>query len=132
VTDIAWIDAALTSARPQALGALLRYFHDLDMAEKAFLALDEEAARKSEDTADNPQAAIEKKQRSEILRRCWSRLSPQHRDIIDLVYYQEKAIPQGRGNRRRAREHREGAHVLRAQAPCGIAQRRGLGSSLIA
>jgi RNA polymerase sigma-70 factor (ECF subfamily) len=94
VTDIAWIDAALTSARPQALGALLRYFHDLDMAEKAFLALDEEAARKSEDTADNPQAAIEKKQRSEILRRCWSRLSPQHRDIIDLVYYQEKAIPE--------------------------------------
>ena len=86
MTDIAWIDAALTSARPQALGALLRYFHDLDMAEKAFLALDEEAARKSEDTADNPQAAIEKKQRSEILRRCWSRLSPQHRDIIDLVY----------------------------------------------
>jgi RNA polymerase sigma-70 factor (ECF subfamily) len=36
VTDIAWIDAALTSARPQALGALLRYFRDLDMAEEAF------------------------------------------------------------------------------------------------
>ena len=30
VTDIAWIDAALTSARPQAVGALLRYFRDLD------------------------------------------------------------------------------------------------------
>ena len=36
VTDIAWIDAALTSARPQALGALLRYFRDLDTAEEAF------------------------------------------------------------------------------------------------
>jgi RNA polymerase sigma-70 factor (ECF subfamily) len=36
VTDIAWIDAALTSARPQALGALLRYFRDLDLAEEAF------------------------------------------------------------------------------------------------
>ena len=36
MTDIAWIDAALTSARPQALGALLRYFRDLDMAEEAF------------------------------------------------------------------------------------------------
>ena len=35
MTDIAWIDAALTSARPQALGALLRYFRDLDMAEEA-------------------------------------------------------------------------------------------------
>jgi RNA polymerase sigma-70 factor, ECF subfamily len=36
VTEIAWIDAALTSARPQAIGALLRYFRDLDQAEEAF------------------------------------------------------------------------------------------------
>jgi RNA polymerase sigma-70 factor (ECF subfamily) len=36
VTDPAWIDATLTSARPQALGALLRYFRDLDTAEEAF------------------------------------------------------------------------------------------------
>jgi RNA polymerase sigma-70 factor (ECF subfamily) len=36
VTDIAWIDAALTSARPQAVGALLRYFRDLDIAEEAY------------------------------------------------------------------------------------------------
>lgn len=36
MTDVAWIDAALTSARPQALGALLRYFRDLDTAEEAF------------------------------------------------------------------------------------------------
>jgi RNA polymerase sigma-70 factor (ECF subfamily) len=36
VSDLAWIDAALTSARPQVLGALLRYFRDLDTAEEAF------------------------------------------------------------------------------------------------
>jgi RNA polymerase sigma-70 factor (ECF subfamily) len=36
VTDLAWIDAALTSARPQAVAALLRYFRDLDTAEEAF------------------------------------------------------------------------------------------------
>jgi RNA polymerase sigma-70 factor (ECF subfamily) len=35
VSEIAWIDAALTAARPQALGALLRYFRDLDEAEEA-------------------------------------------------------------------------------------------------
>ena len=34
--DLAWIEAALTSARPQAIGALLRYFRDLDTAEEAF------------------------------------------------------------------------------------------------
>ena len=36
MTDAAWIDAALTSARPQAVGALLRYFRNLDTAEEAF------------------------------------------------------------------------------------------------
>jgi RNA polymerase sigma-70 factor (ECF subfamily) len=36
VTDLAWIDAALVSARPQAVAALLRYFRDLDTAEEAF------------------------------------------------------------------------------------------------
>src|SRR5437762_7257762 len=36
MTDAAWIDAALTAARPQAVSALLRYFRDLDNAEEAF------------------------------------------------------------------------------------------------
>ena len=36
MTDMAWIDATLVAARPQALGALLRYFRDLDTAEEAF------------------------------------------------------------------------------------------------
>lgn len=35
-SDLSWIPCALTSARPQALGALLRYFRDLDTAEEAF------------------------------------------------------------------------------------------------
>jgi RNA polymerase sigma-70 factor, ECF subfamily len=36
MTDLAWIDAAVTKARPQAIAALLRYFRDLDTAEEAF------------------------------------------------------------------------------------------------
>jgi RNA polymerase sigma-70 factor (ECF subfamily) len=36
MSDAAWIDAAITAARPQAVGALLRYFRDLDTAEEAF------------------------------------------------------------------------------------------------
>ncbi len=34
--DVAWIDAVLRSARPQVVGALLRYFRDLNQAEEAF------------------------------------------------------------------------------------------------
>jgi len=36
LTDPSWIDAALVAARPRAVGALLRYFRDLDLAEEAF------------------------------------------------------------------------------------------------
>jgi RNA polymerase sigma-70 factor (ECF subfamily) len=36
MSEIAWIDAALVSARPQAVAALLRYFRDLDLAEEAY------------------------------------------------------------------------------------------------
>ena len=36
MNDLGWIDAVLASARPQVMGALLRYFRDLDTAEEAF------------------------------------------------------------------------------------------------
>ncbi|MFG1413820.1 RNA polymerase sigma factor [Xanthobacter sp. VTT E-85241] len=35
MSDLAWIDATLAAARPQAVAALLRYFRDLDFAEEA-------------------------------------------------------------------------------------------------
>ncbi|RRI07942.1 RNA polymerase sigma factor [Mesorhizobium tamadayense] len=36
MTDLTWISNAISTARPQAMGALLRYFRDLDAAEEAF------------------------------------------------------------------------------------------------
>ena len=36
MSDLGWIDPVLAAARPQAMGALLRYFRDLDTAEEAF------------------------------------------------------------------------------------------------
>lgn len=36
MTDLDWMHAALAGARPRAVGALLRYFRDLDTAEEAF------------------------------------------------------------------------------------------------
>ncbi len=36
MTDQAWIETALTTSRPQAVAALLRYFRDLDQAEEAY------------------------------------------------------------------------------------------------
>jgi RNA polymerase sigma-70 factor (ECF subfamily) len=36
MSELAWIEGAIVAARPQAMGALLRYFRDLDTAEEAF------------------------------------------------------------------------------------------------
>jgi RNA polymerase sigma-70 factor (ECF subfamily) len=36
MNDLSWIHSAITGARPQVVGALLRYFRDLDTAEEAF------------------------------------------------------------------------------------------------
>jgi RNA polymerase sigma-70 factor (ECF subfamily) len=36
VTTVGWIDAVLRAARPEAIGALLRYFRNFDLAEEAF------------------------------------------------------------------------------------------------
>jgi RNA polymerase sigma-70 factor (ECF subfamily) len=36
VNDLGWIDLAFRAARPRAVGALLRYFRNLDLAEEAF------------------------------------------------------------------------------------------------
>ena len=36
MSELSWIDLALSSARPQAMGALLRHFRNLDLAEEAF------------------------------------------------------------------------------------------------
>ncbi|MCZ7658930.1 MAG: sigma-70 family RNA polymerase sigma factor, partial [Xanthobacteraceae bacterium] len=54
--------------------------------------LDEEQAAAIEDTADDPEVAMQKKDTGEILRQALTRLSPEHREIIDLVYYHEKSV----------------------------------------
>jgi RNA polymerase sigma-70 factor (ECF subfamily) len=56
------------------------------------LELGEDIETSVADPADDPEAALQEKHRSELLRRGLSRLSSEHRKIIDLVYYHEKSI----------------------------------------
>lgn len=44
------------------------------------------------DTADDPETSLHKKQRRSIMIDCLAKLSPTHREIIDLVYYHQKTI----------------------------------------
>jgi len=44
------------------------------------------------DRADDPEAPLQARDRSTVLRRCITRLSAEHREMIDLVYYQEQSM----------------------------------------
>jgi RNA polymerase sigma-70 factor (ECF subfamily) len=59
--------------------------------------LDDDAAAGIEDTSDDPEVAMQKKDTSEALRTCLGALTPEHREIIDLVYYHEKSVEEVAG-----------------------------------
>jgi len=54
--------------------------------------LDETIEATLVDPSDDPALALEKKSQREALRRALAKLSFDHREIIDLVYYHEKSI----------------------------------------
>jgi RNA polymerase sigma-70 factor, ECF subfamily len=73
----------LAIARFKALSQLRRRTED---------QLDDDTAATIEDHGDGPEAMVQKKVNGEILQRMLTELSPEHRMIIDLVYYHEKSI----------------------------------------
>jgi len=54
--------------------------------------LDDDMAEAIEDHNDDPETALAKKDKGSVLRECLTRLSAEHREIIDLVYYHEKSV----------------------------------------
>jgi len=54
--------------------------------------LDEKMAEQIEDQADDPETVLAKKDKGAVLRECLTRLSAEHREVVDLVYYHEKSV----------------------------------------
>jgi RNA polymerase sigma-70 factor (ECF subfamily) len=75
-------------ARFKALSALRR---------RTDLELDDETAAAIEDESDNPETTLAKKAKGAQLRQVLSKLSNEHREIIDLVYYHEKSVEEVAG-----------------------------------
>jgi RNA polymerase sigma-70 factor (ECF subfamily) len=44
------------------------------------------------DDAETPEACLDRSTTNAILRACVAKLSPAHREIINLVYYHEKSV----------------------------------------
>lgn len=60
--------------------------------QRQHVPLDDEMAENLEDLADTPEALAQKDSKAAVLRACLDRLTPEHREVIDLVYYQEQSI----------------------------------------
>ena len=78
----------LSIARFKALSALRRRSDE---------QLDDETAGAIEDQADDPEIALAKKDKGAVLRQCLTKLSAEHREIVDLVYYHEKSVEEVAG-----------------------------------
>jgi RNA polymerase sigma-70 factor, ECF subfamily len=91
----AWRNAGQFAARSQVstwLLAIARHKALSARRRRSTEQLDEDVLEFIEDPSDNPEIAMQKTERSEVLRECLSQLSPAHREIIDLVYYHERTI----------------------------------------
>src|SRR5262249_11043223 len=74
----------LTSiARFKAISALRR---------RSECEVDEAAGERIVDPADNPEVALQKKDRAASLRAGLAALSPEHAEVIDLVYYHGRSV----------------------------------------
>ena len=73
----------LAITRHKAIAALRRRTTD---------PLDDDYCDTIADSSDDPEITLDKRQRRTILFSCLSKLSPAHREIVDLVYYHQKTI----------------------------------------
>jgi RNA polymerase sigma-70 factor, ECF subfamily len=73
----------LSIARFKALTALRQRRHE---------DIDQDDVLEIADQGDTPEASLDRSSTSAILRACVAKLSPAHREIINLVYYHEKSV----------------------------------------
>jgi RNA polymerase sigma-70 factor, ECF subfamily len=79
-TVLTWI---LAIARHKAFSARPRFDH---------LPYDDSMEEPSEAIGDDQDAIVQHQDRSNLVRDCLTKLSADHREIIDLVYYQEQSV----------------------------------------
>jgi RNA polymerase sigma-70 factor, ECF subfamily len=90
-----WRQAAAFEARSSVstwLLAIARYKALSARRRRTDAELDEKVASRVADTADDPEVVLQKKTRAELLRRSLACLSPEHAEVIDLVYFHGKSV----------------------------------------
>jgi RNA polymerase sigma-70 factor, ECF subfamily len=89
-----WRQAASFEARASVstwLLAIARYKALSARRRRTDAVLDDRALSVA-DPADGPDLVLENKTRAELVRQCLAKLSPEHGEVIDLVYYHDKSV----------------------------------------
>jgi len=90
-----WRHAASFEARSSLstwLLAIARYKALSARRRRTDAELDEATVSTVPDTADDPEVTLQKENRAEALRQSLPRLSPEHREVIDLAYCHGKSV----------------------------------------
>ena len=90
-----WRHAGSFEARSSAstwLLAIARYKALSARRRRSDVELDKGVAESIADPADDPEVVLLKKSRGEVIRRSMASLSPEHGEVIDLVYYHGKSV----------------------------------------
>jgi RNA polymerase sigma-70 factor, ECF subfamily len=90
-----WRTARQFEGRSQVstwLLSIARFKALTSLRQRRFEDIDQDDVREIADESDTPEVSLERATTSEILRACVAKLSPAHREIINLVYYHEKSV----------------------------------------
>jgi RNA polymerase sigma-70 factor (ECF subfamily) len=91
----AWRHAASFEGKSSAATWLLSIAHHRavsSLRRRREQSWNEEEAAEIADAEDDPEVQLQKTDKASLLRRCLEALSPEHREVIDLVYYHEMSI----------------------------------------
>jgi len=90
-----WRTAGQFEGRSQVstwLLSIARFKALTSLRQRKFEDIDQDDVREIADGTDTPEASLDRSNTSAILRACVAKLSPAHREIINLVYYHEKSV----------------------------------------
>jgi RNA polymerase sigma-70 factor (ECF subfamily) len=90
-----WRQAARFESRSQVstwLMAMARFKALGERRRRSEVQLDDKVAAVMVDPSDTPSVSMEKHQRNAILRSCLAKLTPPHREVINLIYYQGNKV----------------------------------------
>jgi RNA polymerase sigma-70 factor, ECF subfamily len=91
----AWRNAKSYEGRSQVSTWLMSIAHNRaisSLRRRREESWDEEKAAEIADGGDDPEVSLQKDDKAAVMRRCLDALSAEHKEIIDLVYYQEMSV----------------------------------------